>query len=247
MELGTLYGIGVGPGDPELISLKGLKRLQAVPVVAFPAGVGGKPGIARQIVDRWLSPDRVQLALRFPYVRDETVLKEAWREAAEKVWYYLERGQDVAFVSEGDVSFYSTFAYLAAAVQRLYPSVRVEAVPGVISPAAAATALGFPLAIRDRSLAVLPALYTMAELEAALDWADVVVLMKVSSVYQEVWQVLHRRGLLDRSYVVERATWPDMVVYRGLRDRPNLKLPYFSLAIVQVAAPEAIFQTNRNF
>ena len=247
MELGTLYGIGVGPGDPELIPLKGLKRLEAVPVVAFPAGVGGKPGIARQIVDRWLGPSQVQLALRFPYVRDETVLEAAWLEAAEEVWYYLVRGEDVAFVSEGDVSFYSTFAYLAAAVQKLHPLVRVEAIPGVVSPAAAATSLGFPLAIRDRSLAVLPALYTMAQLETALDWADVVVLMKVNSVYQEVWEVLHRRGLLDSSYVVERATWPDMVIYRGLRDRPNLKLPYFSLAIVQVAAPEAVFQINRNF
>lgn len=247
MQLGILYGISVGPGDPELISLKGLKILQSVPVVAFPAGVGGKLGIAQQIVDSWLSLDIVQLALRFPYVRDDSILEAAWLKAAEEVWYYLKRGQNVAFVSEGDVSFYSTFAYLAAGVQKLNPSVRVEAIPGVISPVAAATSLGFPLAIGDRSLAVLPALYSMAELEAALDWADVVVLMKVSSVYQQVWQLLERRGLLDRSYIVERATWPDMKIYRGLRDRPNLELPYFSLAIVQVAAPEAVFQTNSNF
>lgn len=98
---------------------------------------------------------------------------------------------------------------------------------------AAASVLGLPLTIRTEKLVVLPAIYQVGELEAVLDWADVVVLMKVSSVYQQVWQVLRDRNLLEKSYVVERATLPNMKVYNDLRDRPSLQLPYFSLLIVQ--------------
>jgi precorrin-2/cobalt-factor-2 C20-methyltransferase len=236
VAIGILSGISVGPGDPELISLKGLRLLQAASVVAFPAGVKGKPGIAEQIVAQWLSAKQVQLPLVFPYVQDEEVLAAAWQAAAEQVWYYLKQGQDVAFACEGDVSFYSTFTYLAQTLQQMHPQVQVQTVPGVCSPMAAAAAIGLPLTVRGQKLVVLPALYTVSELEAILDWADVVVLLKVSSVYEQVWQLLERRNLLDRSYVVERATLPNQVVYNDLRDRPHLELPYFSLLLVQIKA-----------
>ena len=234
MQLGTLYGISVGPGDPELITLKGLRILKQVSVVAFPAGVQGKPGIAQQIVDEWLGSHQVQVALTFPYVQDLAILTQAWQIAAQQVWEYLRLGQDVAFVCEGDVSFYSTFTYLSEMLQHLHPECVVQTVPGVCSPMAAASALGVPLTVRDQRLAVLPALYNVGELETILDWADVVVLMKLSSVYEKVWQVLHRRQLLEHACVVERATLPEQEIYEDLRDRPTLKLPYFSLLIVKV-------------
>ncbi len=234
VQVGTLYGISVGPGDPELITLKGLRILKQVPVVAFPAGIHGSPGIAQQIVDEWLGVHQVQLALTFPYVQDIAILTQSWEIAAEQVWQYLRLGQDVAFVCEGDVSFYSTFTYLAQMLQQLHPESVVKTVPGVCSPMAAASALGVPLTVRQERLAVLPALYNVGELETILDWADVVVLMKVSSVYHEVWKVLNRRQLLESACVVERATLPEQVIYADLRDRPTLKLPYFSLLIVKM-------------
>ena len=234
VQVGTLYGISVGPGDPELITLKGLRILKQSPVVAFPAGVQGKLGMAQLIVDEWLGSHQVQLALSFPYVQDMVILTQAWQVAAEQVWQYLHLGQDVAFVCEGDVSFYSTFTYLAQMLQQLHPECVVQTVPGVCSPMAAASAMGIPLTVREQRLVVLPALYNVGELETILDWADVVVLMKVSSVYPEVWQVLHRRQLLEKAFVVERATLPEQVIYQDLRDRPALKLPYFSLLIVKV-------------
>jgi len=234
VQVGTLYGISVGSGDRELITLKGLRILKQVPVVAFPAGIHGKPGIAQQIVDEWLGVHQVQLALTFPYVQDIAILTQSWEIAAEQVWQYLRLGQDVAFVCEGDVSFYSTFTYLAQMLQQLHPESVVKTVPGVCSPMAAASALGVPLTVRQERLAVLPALYNVGELETILDWADVVVLMKVSSVYHEVWKVLQRRQLLENACVVERATLPEQVIYEDLRDRPTLKLPYFSLLIVKV-------------
>lgn len=233
MQRGTLYGIGIGTGDPELITLKGLRYLQAAPIVAYPAGIQGKPGLAQQIISPWVRPEQIQLALSFPFVQDEAILRQAWQQAAQKVWYYLEQGQDIAFACEGDISFYSTFNYLAQTLSEDYPDAQIQLIPGICSPMAAASALGIPLTVRDQRLAVLPALYAVEELEIALDWAEVVVLMKVSSVYQQVWQVLQKRQLLHRSYVVERATLPQQAIYTDLRDRPDLKLPYFSLLIVQ--------------
>ncbi|MGB3300402.1 MAG: precorrin-2 C(20)-methyltransferase [Phormidesmis sp.] len=241
LKLGRLYGIGVGPGDPDLITVKALKHLRAAPVVAFPAGLKGRPGIAERIVMPWLSADQIRLPLDFPYVLDAGELSAAWQQAAETVWPYLAHG-DVVFACEGDVSFYGTFAYLARCLQQRHPAVSVEAIAGVSSPMAAAAALGIPLTCQAERLAILPALYTVnreddssdpCQLEATLNSADVVVLMKVGSVYAQVWKILERRQLLASAYVVENATRPEQKIYAGLQNYPNLQLPYFSLLIVQ--------------
>lgn len=234
MKIGTLYGISVGPGDPELITLKGLRLLRAASAIAFPAGVKGKPGKAERIIAPWSIPPQKMLPLNFPYVPDFDILIRAWHEAAERVWEYLERGENVAYACEGDISFYGTFGYLAQTLQQLHPEVVIEIVPGVSSPLAAAANLGLPLTARDQRLAVLPAIYTMGELESVLPWADVLVLMKVSSVYEQVWQVLERHQLLDRAVVVENVTLPEQKIYTDLGNRPTLKLSYFSILIVQV-------------
>ncbi|MFE4107655.1 precorrin-2 C(20)-methyltransferase [Almyronema epifaneia] len=233
-SLGTLYGLGIGPGDPELITLKALRHLQAAPVVAFPAGLKGQLGVAQRAIASWISPQQRQLPLSFPYVQNQAELESAWQQAAHQVWGYLQQGQDVAFASEGDISFYSTFTYLAQTLQHLYPQSQIEAVPGVCSPLAAAAALGIPLTIQAQKLAVLPALYAPTQITQALAWADVIVLMKVSSVYAAVWSILQTHQLLERSFIVENATRSDQVIYAGLSQYRDLKLPYFSLLIVQV-------------
>lgn len=240
VKIGTLYGISAGPGDPELLTVKALRVLQQAPVVAYPLGVRGKPGFAEQIVAPWLKPEQICLALAFPYVQEQEVLESAWAIAAEQVWSYLVQGQDVVFASEGDVSFYSTFTYLAQTLLQQHPEAKVEAVPGVCSPLAAIAALGLPLTLRGDRLVVLPALYQPKELEAVLKWADVVVLMKVSSVYEQVWSVLQQHGLLQQSYVIEWATLPQQVIHTHLQ--PDLKLHYFSLMIVRVTASSQPFQ-----
>ena len=229
--VGTLYGIGIGPGDPELITLKALKRLQAAAVVAFPAGINGRPGVAEQIVQPWLSPQQTKLPLSFPYVLEPETLETAWQQAADTVWSHLQNS-DVVFACEGDISFYGTFTYLAQALKQQHPTVKIDATAGVSSPMAAAAALGIPLACQAERLAILPALYNPRELEDALKWADVIVLMKVSRTYKQVWHILAQHNLLEQSYVVERATGPNQKRYLGLQNHPNLSLPYFSLLIV---------------
>lgn len=234
-SLGTLYGIGVGPGDPELITIKSLRRLQAAPVVAFPAGRQGQMGVAQHAIAPWLTPEQTQLPLYFPYVQDIDVLTQAWRQAAQTVWPYLTHGQDVVFASEGDISFYSTFTYLAQSLQQAYPEASIEAIPGICSPLAAAAILGIPLTVQSQRLAVIPALYRVNDLETVLGWADVLVLLKVSSVYREVWQILSQHRLLQHSYVVQQATTAQQIVYADLSNYPDLQLPYFSLLITQVS------------
>lgn len=234
MKIGTLYGISVGTGDSELITVKGLRILQQVSIVAFPSGMNQKQGIAEQIIQPWLLGEQTQLALDFPYIQDEQLLQQAWATAAEKVWNYLKLGQDVAFACEGDISFYSTFNYLAQTIAEHYPEVKIEMIPGVCSPLAAASALGIPLTIRQQKLVVLPVLYTVNDLETILEWADVVVLMKVSSVYQQVWSILQKMNLLESSFIVERATFPDQVIHNNLLNYPQLKLSYFSVLLIKV-------------
>jgi precorrin-2/cobalt-factor-2 C20-methyltransferase len=231
--IGTLYGIGVGPGDSELITVKGLRKLQSANVVAFPAGTNNRPGIAEQIVQPWLRSYQIRLPLQFPYVQDAIALQTAWDAAAAQVWSHLQQGQSVAFACEGDVSFYSTFTYLAQSLKAAHPEAPVLTIPGICSPMAAAAALGIPLTTQAQQLAILPALYDANALTAALTWADVIVLMKVSSVYSQVWHILKQHQLLSHSYVIERATQSQQKIYRDLTHHPNLKLPYFSLMVIQ--------------
>lgn len=230
--IGTLYGVSVGTGDPELITVKGLKILQNSQIVAFPSGINQRSGIAQSIISGWLQPHQQTLPLEFPYVRDTQTLQEAWNNAARKVWHYLQQGIDITFACLGDVSFYSTFTYLAQTLQQLHPEAKIETVPGVCSPMAIASVLGIPLTVDRQRLAILPALYTVEELSTALDWAEIIVLLKVSSVYQQVWQILRQRNLLDSSWVVEKATCPEQKIYRNLANYPQLNLDYFSIMAI---------------
>ena len=234
MQLGILYGISVGTGDPDLITVKGLRILQTVDIVTFPQGIGDKLGVAEKIIRQWLKPQQTTIALDFPYVREQDILESAWHKSAKIIWQYLQQGNNVAFACEGDVSFYSTFTYLASTLKQLHPEAIIETVPGVCSPTAAASDLQIPLTVSNQRLTILPAMYTVADLETALDSAEVVVLLKVSSVYQQVWQILQKRGLLNSSWVVEKASCSDRKIYHNLQLHPHLKLPYFSLLLIQV-------------
>ncbi len=230
-QIGTLYGISVGPGDPELISIKGLRCLQQCPIVAYPAGLHGKQGIAEQIITPWLSSQH-QLPLVFPYVQDPEQLHNAWQQAALTVWEHLSQGQDIAFACEGDVGVYSTFTYLAETLAGLYPQAIIQRIPGISSPMAAAAALDIPLTCQRDRLAILPTLQRLENLAEALTWADVVVLLKVSSIYSAVWQILQQNNLLQTSYVVVRASTTEQEIYQNLEQYPELELPYFSLLII---------------
>lgn len=232
MKPGILYGVSVGTGDPELITVKGLRILQSSDIVAFPAGFNNRLGVAQNIIQDWLQPHQQILPLEFPYVQDEQKLKVAWSKASQQVGQKLTLGNNIAFACLGDINFYGTFTYLAQTLRRSHPEVTIETIPGVCSPMAIASVLGIPLTVNQQKMAVLPALYSVQELETALDWAEVVVLLKVSSVYPQVWQILKQRNLLASSAIVEKATLPEQKIYRDLRNYPQLDLSYFSVLLI---------------
>ncbi|MEM7796691.1 MAG: precorrin-2 C(20)-methyltransferase [Cyanobacteria bacterium P01_C01_bin.118] len=230
---GRLWGISVGPGDSELLTLKGLRILQTVDVVACPQNRQGEPGMAYTIVKSHLRPEQTILPLDLPFVRDPVQLQQAWRLAGERLVPLLAQGQDVAFITEGDASLYSTFSYVAQSVYRLAPSIEITTVPGVCSPLAAMAALNRPLSLGAEKIAILPALYDVSELTHALEWADVVVLMKVSSVFGQVWHTLKKMGLLEHASLVERVGSPEEKKYPSLVNLADYKPPYFSILIVR--------------
>ena len=237
--VGHLYGISAGPGDPDLISVKGLKRLQASPVVAFPAGIRRPVGVAQRIITPWLAPHQTLLPLEFPMVPDLEDWRMAWQVAARNTWAYLSQGQDVAFVSEGDVSFYSTYTYLAHTLTQQHPELVTTAIPGVCSPLASVASLGVPLTTLGDRLAVLPALYGLEQLHTLITWADVLVLMKVGSVYPQIWDQLAALNLLATSALVIHASQPQEQIFHDLTAHRELAPPYFSLMIVRLN-PESI-------
>jgi len=232
-RIGTLYGVSVGTGDPELITIKALKVIKNSPIIAFPAGINQKLGKAETIIQNYLQPHQKKLSLTFPYTLSQEILERAWRKVALQVWEFLAKGLDVAFACEGDISFYSTFTYLAEYIKKIDSNLRIERIAGVSSPMVAASVLDIPLTVQDEKLVVLPAFYSVEELEKVLDWAEVIVLMKVASVYKKVWQILAQKGLLSSSYIVEKATQPEEKVYRNLTLLPHLKLNYFSILIIK--------------
>lgn len=228
---GTLYGVGVGPGDPELVTLKALDVLARCPAVAVPVSQPGAESYALSVVAIHLRPDHTLLRLHFPMARDRAERVAARQKAARQVSDVLQTGQDVAFLTEGDPMLHSTFLHVLAHMPASTP---VQVVPGVSSIAAAAAASGVPLVDGDQRLAVLPATFEdLATLRRTLREFDTVVLMKVHRVLDQLIEVLSELDLLDRTVLVERASHPSGRIVRqvaSLRGRP---VHYLSLIIVR--------------
>lgn len=230
---GIVYGLGVGPGDPELLTLRAHRLLTSVPVVFAPAGRNGRPGLARRIVDGYLDPSRQRIeALSFALARDHAAMEAAWATAADRVAAVSAEGLDAAFVTEGDPLTYSTFAHLARTLRQRHPEVPVEAIPGVTSFAAASALALQPLVDQDELLAVIPATYVLDDLEETLRRFDTVVLLKVAGVFDRIFDLLERLDLVESALFVERAGWPEQRLTWDVRGLRGLPLDYFSLLIV---------------
>ena len=177
--MGCLYGIGVGPGDPELLTLKALKALRKVPVLCVPHAANQRDSYALNIVKGYVRPEQEILRLPFPTDGAEGAA-QVWREASVIVVDRLKQGQDVAFLTEGDPMLFSTFSYVLAGVRELCPEAPVEIIPGVSSVMAAAASSEVPLASHGQRLAILPAAYGLDALPEAPSTFDTVGLLEVS-------------------------------------------------------------------
>ncbi|MCH7800269.1 MAG: precorrin-2 C(20)-methyltransferase, partial [Chloroflexi bacterium] len=178
--MGTVYGVGVGPGDPELITLKAERILRSVPVVAYPApeAADGTSGdsLARAIAAPHLVDGQTEIAIRTPMTPGNFPADDVYDRYAAEISGHLDEGRDVAVLCEGDPFLYGSFMYVFA---RLSGSHRVEVVPGVSSLGACAAVAGRPLVSRNQVLTVIPATLPEAELEKRLAVADAAAVMKV--------------------------------------------------------------------
>jgi precorrin-2/cobalt-factor-2 C20-methyltransferase len=224
---GRLYGIGVGPGDPELVTLKALRLLRAAAVVAYPAPEHGA-SFARAIVAEWLDRGQREIAIPFP-MRPGPPPAEIYDSAAASIAAELDAGNDVALLCQGDPLFYGSFIGVLARLAYHYP---VDIVPGVSSLTACAAAAGIPLVTRDEPLAVLPATLAEAELERRLAAAAAVAIVKLGRHLGKIRRVLDRLGRLADAVYVEHASLPDQRVCL-LADVETA--PYFSMVLVRRA------------
>ncbi len=223
-QSGRLYGIGVGPGDPELLTLKALRLLRAAAVIAYPAPEHGD-SFARAIVGKWLDRGQREIAIRFP-MRAGPPPAEVYDQAAHAIAAELDFGSDVAVLCQGDPLFYGSFIGVLTRLGDCYP---VEIIPGVSSLTACSAAAKLPLVIRDETLTVIPASLAEAEFARRLAAAEIAAIIKLGRHLPKVKRVLQQLGRLSGAICVERASLPEQ------RIRPLAEIdeaPYFSMVLV---------------
>ncbi|MFI7078953.1 precorrin-2 C(20)-methyltransferase [Micromonospora sp. NPDC049903] len=235
VEPGTLYGVGVGPGDPELLTVKAARLIAETDVVAYYSARHGR-SIARSIVTGLLREDHVHEALVYPVTTEGTddpagyegVIRRFYDDSAERLAVHLAAGRDVVVLCAGDPMFYGSYMYLHERLAHRFPA---EVVPGVTSVSAASAVLGRPLVERDEVLTVLPGTLPAEELARRLADTDAAAVLKLGRTFDNVRAALDDAGRLPETWYVERATSP-----RGrhapLADVSADEVPYFSLALL---------------
>jgi len=230
MTKGTLYGVGLGPGAPDLITLRAARLIEGAAVVAYPTLAGGD-SFARAIAADLFAPDAQEIVMDVPMSIARAPAQAAYDAGAARIATALDRGQDVICLCEGDPFFYGSFMYIFARLSNQY---HVEVVPGVTSITACAARAGMPLAARNERLTVLPGPLPADELRSRIEGAESVVIMKVGRHLAKIRGVIDDLGLTEQAMYVERATLPQEVVL-PLADAPE-KAPYFSMILLAKGA-----------
>ena len=227
MTVGHLYGLGLGPGDPELVTLKALRLLRAAAVVAYPAPEQGD-SFARAIAAQWLDRGQKEIAIRFP-MRPGPPPAAIYDHAAARLAQVLDGGDDIAFLCQGDPLFYGSFAGILTRLAARYP---VTVVPGVSSLSACAAAAGWPLVQRDDTLTVIPATVDEDALTRRLAEAECAAIIKLGRHFSKLRRVARRLGLLDSALYVEHASLPAQRIAPLAEIDPD-SVPYFAMALLR--------------
>lgn len=232
---GRLYGVGTGPGDPELLTLKAVRAIGSADVVAYFAKAG-RASNARAIAATHFSPNTAEEALHYPVTteihRHEAAYKDQieafYREAAARLAAHLDKGRDVVVLSEGDPLFYGSYMHLHVRLAPLYPT---EVIPGITAMSGCWSDAGLPLVQGDDILTILPGTLERAELARRLADSQGAVIMKLGRNLPKVRQALADAGRLDHAHYVERGTMA-AGASMPLRDKDDDTAPYFSLVLV---------------
>jgi precorrin-2/cobalt-factor-2 C20-methyltransferase len=238
---GRVIGIGVGPGDPELITVKAAKALASVDVVCVPKARNDKMSTAltmiQSILDDRKKPPEI-LDLVFPMTKEGPALKRAWKENAKKVAERAMRGESVAFITLGDPMFYSTFIYLCQNINGEFPEINLEIIPGVTSLTACAATCLLPLAEQDEAVVIIPYTFDPVHVGEIAKHANNLVFMKGAPELKDMLSILEKSGFTEDSTValVQRCTMPgENVIIGRLGDVKNWKVKddYFSMTIIK--------------
>jgi precorrin-2/cobalt-factor-2 C20-methyltransferase len=229
---GTLYGIGVGPGDPDLITLKALKVLRRVPHIFASCSTKNNYSLALNIVRCHLNGAGLE-HLPFPMTKDAALLQEAWEANARRVLTVLLAGSDAAFITLGDPLTYSTFGYLLKTLKRLHPEVNIITIPGITSYAAAAALTHIPLTEGEESFYLVSGALGAARLRQVVDKSDNIVMLKTYRHFDEIYQALEELDLLDRATCISRCGLEGETVVEDMRGLKGRSMPYLSMIIIK--------------
>lgn len=232
--MAQIYAVGVGPGDPELITRKAERVIREADVICAPTGAAEGESYALSIVEQFIDRERQEVLVQlFPMKKNQEGLDPFWEEAADQVATRVRQGKKVVFITIGDPFLYSTYLYIHRILLARYPEMQIEVVPGISSINAASTAAGFPLAMAAERIAILPATYEDEELKRTLQEFDTVVLMKVNRVFDRVYALLKELGRERCAVFVRRVGSADEEVVFDLEGLVGKKLDYLSMLIVK--------------
>lgn len=227
MKKGVLYGIGVGPGAPDLLCLRAVETLRRADVILAAASPANESSRALEICRPHLSPAARIVRLDFPMTRDKSQLKRAWRKAAETTIAILAKGESACFLTLGDPLVYSTFGYLAREIKNIDPEARIEIIPGITSFQAAAAKRGEVLCEGDQWLALIPGTLPEPEIAKILASADTAVILKVYRNREAITEALRTSGLEENLFFATEVERPGEKLLSDIPAKPG----YMSLVI----------------
>ncbi|MFH0937938.1 MAG: precorrin-2 C(20)-methyltransferase [Planctomycetota bacterium] len=235
MKLGTLYGIGIGPGDPELITVKGARLLKTCKHIFAPKARTASDSLALTIARRYIGPAARVYEIVFPMTADAEELQRCWTESARQVAATLKSQLDACFLTLGDPFLYSTYIYLLRALRQQLPDVKIVTVPGVNAFSAAAALAEFPVGEGNDPITIIPAGADLETARSALRRNGTVVLMKIGKRLPKILKLLEAANVLDRSVLVARAGLDGQRIETNLRKLKTEKteIEYFAVILAR--------------
>jgi precorrin-2/cobalt-factor-2 C20-methyltransferase len=231
---GRLYGIGLGPGDPELLTLRAYRVLSEIEAIFVPLKDKRSKSYAKSIiVDLIPESEKKIVELILPMIRDKKQLANYWHEAVESIWQHLHKGENCAFVNIGDPLLYGTFIHILTTLQKTHPEIEVEVIPGITSINAAAARALLPFASNDERIAILSDNCEDTIIRETLERFDTVIFMKINRVFDKLRSILDELDLVDKCVYVKRCTTEDEEIARDISKLKREDIDYFSLLIVR--------------
>ncbi|TGK20857.1 precorrin-2 C(20)-methyltransferase [Leptospira fluminis] len=242
--LGKLFGVGVGPGATDLLTLRAVSILNEVEVLAIPKSSEHLPSFAWRVCSPLVreNPEQEKLFLHFPMSKDPEILIPAWDKAFKEIGMRLTQGKNVAFITQGDPSVYSSWNYLREEAPERWPGIEIEIVPGVSSITAIPAELGIPLADGKERFCVLPATYGLEDLPRLVEDFDTIVLTKVGQKIPELVGILKELNLMENASYVSYATTDKQNIVADLDTIKNQNCDYFSTVVLSIRKRKGVLR-----